>query len=137
MIKSAKIYVAGHRGLVGSAICKKLTEQGYTNLVTKTHAELDLLNQQQVNSFFDKEKPDYVFIAGDLTLFASKPSKAELKNYLLPLKNLKAQTYVILGNHDLQVPGPDLADDLVHVLSELGMQVLNNDRVELDGFTLV
>jgi GDP-L-fucose synthase len=63
MIKNAKIYVAGHRGLVGSAICKKLTKQGYTNLVTKTHAELDLLNQQQVNSFFDKEKPDYVFIA--------------------------------------------------------------------------
>lgn len=63
MIKNAKIYVAGHRGLVGSAICKKLTEQGYTNLVTKTHAELDLLNQQQVNSFFELEKPEYVFIA--------------------------------------------------------------------------
>lgn len=63
MNKDAKIYVAGHRGLVGSAICKKLTEQGCTNLITKTHAELDLLNQQQVNSFFIKEKPDYVFIA--------------------------------------------------------------------------
>lgn len=63
MNKDAKIYVAGHRGLVGSAICKKLREQGYTNLITKTHTELDLLNQQQVNSFFEEEKPDYVFIA--------------------------------------------------------------------------
>lgn len=63
MNKDAKIYVAGHRGLVGSAICKKLTEQGYTNLITKTHTELDLLNQQSVNSFFEEEKPDYVFIA--------------------------------------------------------------------------
>jgi len=63
MNKDEKIYVAGHRGLVGSAICKKLREQGYTNLITKTHTELDLLNQQQVNSFFEEEKPDYVFIA--------------------------------------------------------------------------
>jgi len=59
----AKIYIAGHRGLVGSAISKKLKEQGYTNLIVKTHAELDLLNQQQVNSFFENERPDYVFIA--------------------------------------------------------------------------
>jgi len=63
MNKDAKIYVAGHRGLVGSAICKKLRELGYSNLIVKTHAELDLLNQQQVNNFFEIESPDYVFIA--------------------------------------------------------------------------
>src|SRR5690554_5021992 len=63
MNKNAKIYIAGHRGLVGSAIYKKLTEQGYTNLVTQTHAELDLINQAQVNSFCEIEKPEYVFIA--------------------------------------------------------------------------
>ncbi len=63
MNKDAKIYVAGHKGLVGSAICKKLRELGYSNLIAKTHAELDLLHQQQVNNFFEIEKPDYVFIA--------------------------------------------------------------------------
>jgi GDP-L-fucose synthase len=60
---TAKIYVAGHRGLVGSAIMRQLTTLGYTNLITKTHSELDLLNQAQVKAFFETEKPDYVFMA--------------------------------------------------------------------------
>ena len=63
MEKNAKIYVAGHRGLVGSAIVRNLTQKGYTNIVTRTHKELDLLNQSAVNNFFETEKPEYVFLA--------------------------------------------------------------------------
>lgn len=59
----AKIYVAGHRGMVGSAIVRELHRQGYTNLVTRTHAELDLCDQQAVNAFFEAERPEYVFLA--------------------------------------------------------------------------
>ena len=63
MEKNAKIYVAGHRGLVGSAIWKNLQEKGYTNLVGKTHRELDLLDGEAVRRFFDEEQPEYVFLA--------------------------------------------------------------------------
>jgi GDP-L-fucose synthase len=63
MEKSAKIFVAGHRGMVGSAIVRKLEAQGYTNVITRTHAELDLIRQDQVEAFFISEKPDYVFLA--------------------------------------------------------------------------
>ncbi len=63
MEKESKIYVAGHRGMVGSAIVRKLTSLGYTNLLTRTSAELDLRNQQQVADFFEVEKPEYVFLA--------------------------------------------------------------------------
>ena len=63
MDKLAKIYVAGHRGLVGSALCKVLQQKGYTNLIYHTHAELDLTNQKAVEAFFAKEKPEYVFLA--------------------------------------------------------------------------
>ncbi|MGZ8271550.1 MAG: GDP-L-fucose synthase family protein [Methylophilus sp.] len=63
MDKFAKIYVAGHRGLVGSALIRQLIAQGYKNIVTRTHTELDLTNQIAVADFFTKEKPDYVFLA--------------------------------------------------------------------------
>jgi len=74
MKPESKIYVAGHRGLVGSAIVRRLTtpsplagegrgEGGYTNILTRTHSELDLLDQRAVNEFFEKEKPEYVFLA--------------------------------------------------------------------------
>ncbi len=63
MDKTAKIYVAGHRGLVGSAIWKNLQAKGYTNLVGRTHAELDLLDGVAVRSFFDEERPEYVILA--------------------------------------------------------------------------
>lgn len=63
MQKTDKIYVAGHRGMVGSAIVRKLTAEGYTNLLLRTSAELDLRDQQQVNHFFATEKPLYVFLA--------------------------------------------------------------------------
>lgn len=63
MDKLSKIYVAGHRGLVGSAIIKNLEQRGYTNIVTRTHQELDLCDQNAVASFFTHEKPEYVFLA--------------------------------------------------------------------------
>ncbi len=63
MNKDAKIYIAGHRGMVGSAIIRKLSALGYTNFVYRTSAELDLVNQQAVADFFAAEKPDYVFLA--------------------------------------------------------------------------
>jgi len=63
MDKNAKIYVAGHRGLVGSAIVRNLEAAGYTNLLLRTHAELDLTNQVATAAFFEAEKPDYVFLA--------------------------------------------------------------------------
>lgn len=63
MEKSAKIYVAGHRGMVGSAIVRELNRQGYTNIITRTHGELDLTRQVQVEDFFSAERPEYVFLA--------------------------------------------------------------------------
>ena len=63
MKKGSKIYIAGHRGLVGSAFVRKLEAEGYKNIITRTHAELDLLRQNRVEAFFKKEKPDYVFLA--------------------------------------------------------------------------
>ena len=57
----SKIYVAGHRGLVGSAIVRNLTRRGYRNLIYRTHQELDLTDQHEVLKYFDKEHPDYVF----------------------------------------------------------------------------
>jgi GDP-L-fucose synthase len=63
MDKNAKIYVAGHRGLVGSALMRQLEAQGYKNIVTRTHTALDLTNQQAVAEFFKAEKPEYVFLA--------------------------------------------------------------------------
>jgi GDP-L-fucose synthase len=63
MNKEAKIYIAGHRGMVGSAIRRKLEHEGFTNFVTRTSADLDLRSQQQVADFFEQEKPEYVFLA--------------------------------------------------------------------------
>ena len=63
MDKKSKIYVAGHRGLVGSAIVRKLQENGYNNITGKTHSELDLTDSYQVEEFFKNEKPEYVFLA--------------------------------------------------------------------------
>ncbi len=63
MEKTAKIYVAGHRGMVGSAIVRELKRQGYNNIITRTHKELDLTDQLAVGKFFEEEKPEYVFLA--------------------------------------------------------------------------
>ena len=63
MEREGKIYVAGHRGMVGSAIVRALEKKGYANIITKTHQELNLCRQQEVEDFFAEEKPDYVFLA--------------------------------------------------------------------------
>jgi len=63
MHKNSKIYIAGHRGLVGSAIVKNLESKGYTNLIYRTHQELDLTNQEAVANFFETQKPEYVILA--------------------------------------------------------------------------
>ncbi|WP_276496036.1 GDP-L-fucose synthase [Pontibacter litorisediminis] len=63
MHKDSKIYVAGHRGMVGSAIVRKLQQEGFNNIITRTSKELDLRNQQAVDGFFEEEQPEYVFLA--------------------------------------------------------------------------
>lgn len=63
MDRSAKIYVAGHRGMVGSALVRRLEQAGYTNILTRTHADLDLLNQAATEAFLKQEQPDFIFVA--------------------------------------------------------------------------
>ena len=63
MNREAKIYVAGHRGLVGSAILRQLKKDGFANVITRTHQELDLIRQVDVEKFFAEEKPEFVFLA--------------------------------------------------------------------------
>ena len=96
MEKTAKIYVAGHRGLVGSAIARTLTAQGYTNLITRTRAELDLLDQNAVTDFFAIEKPEYVFLAAAKVggIMANKTYPADFI-----YENLLVQTNVIHAAH--------------------------------------
>lgn len=86
---SAKIYVAGHRGLVGSALIKRLKEIGYSNLLTRTHSELDLQNQSAVEEFFRKEKPDYVFLAAAKVggIYANNTYPAEFAYSNLQIQN--------------------------------------------------
>ncbi len=92
MDKHAKIYVAGHRGLVGSALMRQLAKQGYSNIVTRTHAELDLTKQQAVADFFKAEKPEYVFLAAAKVggIHANNTYPAEFIH-----ENLAIQTNVI------------------------------------------
>lgn len=87
MEKSAKIYVAGHRGLVGSAIMRRLRAEGFENIVTRSHAELDLTNQEQVDAFFAQEKPEYVFLAaakvGGIMANKTYPAEFIYKNLMI------------------------------------------------------
>ena len=89
MNKNSKIYVAGHRGLVGSAIVRELKRQGYSNLIYKTHSELDLCQQNQVESFFETEKPEYVFLAAAKVggIFANNTYPAEFIYSNLAIQN--------------------------------------------------
>ena len=96
MEKESKIYVAGHRGMVGSAIVRKLTSLGYTNLLTRTSAELDLRNQQQVTDFFDVEKPEFVFLAAAKVggIVANNTYRADFL-----YENLAIQNNIIHGSY--------------------------------------
>lgn len=94
MDKNAKIYVAGHRGMVGSAIVRALRAQGYDNIVTRTHHELDLTDQQAVNDFFAAEKPEYVVLAaakvGGIEANATAPADFMYMNMMLEMNVIHA-----------------------------------------------
>ena len=96
MEKESKIYVAGHRGMVGSAIVRKLTSLGYTNLLTRTSSELDLRNQQNVADFFEVEKPEYVFLAAAKVggIVANNTYRADFL-----YENLAIQNNIIHGSY--------------------------------------
>lgn len=91
---NAKIYVAGHRGMVGSAIVRELRRQGYNNIITRTHAELDLTCQQAVNDFFAAERPDYVFLAaakvGGIVANSEAPADFMYVNMMLEMNAINA-----------------------------------------------
>ncbi|GAB3987116.1 GDP-L-fucose synthase [Spirosoma daeguense] len=95
--KQARIYVAGHRGMVGSAITRKLQAEGYTNIITRTSSELDLRNQAAVADFFTEERPDYVFLAAAKVggILANNTFRAEfLYDNLMIEANIIHQAYV-------------------------------------------
>lgn len=102
MNKGSKIFVAGHRGLVGSALMRRLEQGGYTNLLTRTHQELDLLNQAAVHEFMHQEKPDYVFLA------AAKVGGIHANNTLRAdfiYQNLVIETNIIHAAYEAGVGG--------------------------------
>ncbi|MBD5290978.1 MAG: GDP-L-fucose synthase [Bacteroides sp.] len=94
MNKSDKIYVAGHRGMVGSAIMRQLLRQGYSNIVTRTHAELDLTDTRAVDAFFAAERPDYVFLAaakvGGIVANDKAPADFLYQNMMLEMNVIHA-----------------------------------------------
>ena len=94
MEKDSKIYVAGHRGMVGSAIVRKLEQEGYHNIVTRTSKELDLRRQDAVEQFFAKEKPDYVFLAaakvGGIMANNTYPADFMYDNMILEMNVIKS-----------------------------------------------
>jgi GDP-L-fucose synthase len=98
--KNAKIYIAGHRGMVGSAIHRKLTSEGFTNFVVRTSSELDLRDQTAVRDFFEQERPDYVFLAAAKVggILANNIYRAEFL-----LENLQIQNNVIDSAHRVSV----------------------------------
>ena len=98
--KNDKIYVAGHRGLVGSAIVRSLKRQGYNNIIGRTHKELDLKDQAQVREFFEKERPDVVVLA------AAKVGGINANNQApadFAYENMQIQCNVIKDCHDFKV----------------------------------
>ena len=94
MEQDSKIYVAGHRGMVGSAIVRELRRQGYSNIVTRTHSELDLTDQRAVNEFFSSERPEYVFLAaakvGGIMANAQAPADFMYQNMMLEMNVIHA-----------------------------------------------
>ncbi len=94
MDKHSKIYVAGHRGLVGSAIVRKLEEKGYDNIIVRSHSQLDLTRQSDVEDFFAKEKPEYVFLAaakvGGIGANSTYPAEFFYQNMTIALNVIEA-----------------------------------------------
>ena len=100
MQKESTIYVAGHNGMVGSAICRKLENEGYSNIVFRTSKELDLRDQYAVNDFFESQKPEYVFLAAAKVggIMANSTYKADFI-----YDNLMMQNNIIHASHKNQV----------------------------------
>jgi len=108
MNKDSKIYVAGHRGLVGSAIVRYLKSNGYNNLILKTHEELDLINQEETVCFFAKNKPEYVFLCaakvGGIIGNSTYPADFGYQNMMIQnnvmecAKNFKVKKLLLLGS---------------------------------------
>ena len=100
MNKESKIYVAGHRGMVGSAIVRKLTELGYTNIITAPKNKLNLLDQSEVDNFFQKQQPEYVFLAAAKVggIKANNDKKADFI-----YENIMIQSHVIKASKDYNV----------------------------------
>ncbi len=96
MNKSDKIFVAGHRGMVGSAICRKLQQEGYSQVITRTSTELDLTDQKAVNTFFESEKPQFVFLAAAKVggIHANNTYRADFL-----YRNLMIESNVIHASH--------------------------------------
>ena len=94
MEKDSKIFVAGHRGMVGSAILRALQRQGYTNIITRTRTQLDLTRQAEVEDFFASERPDYVFLAaakvGGIVANSSAPADFMYQNMILEMNVINA-----------------------------------------------
>ncbi|QLC50637.1 GDP-L-fucose synthase [Methanolobus zinderi] len=94
MLKNSKIYIAGHRGMVGSAIKRNLESRGYTNLLHRTHSELDLTDQWQVNEFFESEKPEFVFLAaakvGGILANSTYPAQFIYENLMIEANIINA-----------------------------------------------
>ena len=114
MQKDSKIYIAGHLGMVGSAIVRELKKEGYSNLILKSSKELDLTNQQAVVSFFEREKPEYVFLA------AAKVGGIEANEFISnvsvhpnPVENDLNVSYSLLNASDVTVTVVDLTGKVV------------------------
>ncbi|HLK19197.1 MAG TPA: NAD-dependent epimerase/dehydratase family protein, partial [Bryobacteraceae bacterium] len=94
MDKSSRIYVAGHRGLVGSAICRRLNADGYSNLILRTRDELNLFDRAAVDAFFAREKPEYVFLAaakvGGILANSTYPVEFLRDNLIIELNLIEA-----------------------------------------------
>lgn len=101
MNKDSKIFIAGHKGMVGSAVTRKFIKEGFTNLILKTRQELDLLNQKQVEDFFAIEKPEYVFLSA-AKVGGIKANSTHQADFLY--ENLQIQNNVIWSafNHDVK-----------------------------------
>ncbi len=94
MDKDSKIFVAGHNGMVGSAILRELQRQGYTNIITRPHSELDLTRQADAESFFEREKPEYVFLAaakvGGIAANSASPADFMYVNMMIEMNTIHA-----------------------------------------------
>ena len=130
MEKLSRIYVAGHRGLVGSAICRALDRQGYENLLLRTRAELDLTDPAGVRTFFESEKPDYVFLA------AAKVGGI-LANNTYPADFIRENLSIQTECHRLQLQSRRQAPALSRVELHLskGMSTADERRIFADRAT--